>query len=112
MMNITAYDVLTITSGDGIESRLLALFKFERGTPKILITTNLMARGIDIPETKLVINFDIPLGQHGDYDSKSFLHRIGRAGRFGRKGAAVTLIPRDESEKVAAMAAKFKRDIC
>lgn len=53
---------------------------------RILITSDLMARGVDIVNVNLVINLDVP------GDSSTYLHRIGRCGRFGRKGLAVTLI--------------------
>lgn len=66
-----------------------------------LLTTNLLARGIDIPEIELVINFDVPKYNAGGVfkpDHENYLHRIGRAGRFGAKGIAVTLYDNEEDE--------------
>lgn len=53
---------------------------------RILVTSDLMARGVDIVNVNLIINLDVPA------DSSTYLHRIGRCGRFGRKGLAITLI--------------------
>ena len=54
----------------------------------ILISSNVTARGIDIQQVSVVINFDIPKCVH------NYLHRIGRSGRWGRKGLGINLIPR------------------
>lgn len=69
-----------------------------------VITTNLLARGIDVPEIQLVINFDVPITTVGKQkkivpDYENYLHRIGRAGRFGTKGIALNLYDREEDEK-------------
>ena len=64
----------------------------------MLITTNLIARGIDVPESQLVINYDVPClkeGSNSVADPETYLHRIGRTGRFGSLGVAVTLYDRD-----------------
>lgn len=59
----------------------------------MLITTNVLARGVDIPAISLVINYDMPtLGRSRHPDPDTYLHRIGRTGRFGRKGVAINLI--------------------
>jgi len=64
---------------------------FRAGTTRILITTDLLARGIDIQQVSLVINFDLPPNR------ELYIHRIGRSGRFGRKGTAINLVsPRDK----------------
>jgi ATP-dependent RNA helicase DDX19/DBP5 len=75
--------------------------RFNSGDIKILITTNLLSRGYDEKLIKLVINFDIPLkkndknakGLVADYET--YLHRIGRTGRFGTKGIGLTLVKND-----------------
>jgi ATP-dependent RNA helicase DDX19/DBP5 len=77
--------------------------KFRKGEVRTFITTNLLARGIDVPEVEFVINYDVPVlhnsrnGQRSG-DAETYLHRIGRAGRFGTKGIAITLIDRDEDK--------------
>lgn len=68
--------------------------KFRKLDINVLITTNIIARGVDIPETELVINFDVPSVRENNksvVDPATYLHRIGRAGRFGRKGIALTI---------------------
>lgn len=63
---------------------------FREGTSRVLITTDLWARGIDVQQVSLVINYDIPLSR------EQYLHRIGRSGRFGRKGLAINLVKKEE----------------
>ena len=73
--------------------------KFRDREISVVITTNMLARGLDIPEIQLVINFDVPTYRVGDRsvgDPETYLHRIGRAGRFDTKGIALTLYDRDE----------------
>lgn len=57
--------------------------EFKKGGCRVLITSNLFARGIDVQQVSIVINFDIPKNEH------TYLHRIGRSGRWGRKGVAI-----------------------
>ena len=64
----------------------------------ILITTDLLSRGFDMPEIKLVINFDVPVKANGP-DFETYLHRIGRGGRWGHKALAVTLFDNETDEK-------------
>ena len=71
---------------------------FRRGEATILITTDLLSRGFDLSEIKLVINFDVPVKANGPA-FETYLHRIGRAGRFGNKAIAVTLFDREIDER-------------
>ena len=57
--------------------------EFKSGSCRVLITSDLFARGIDVQQVSMVINFDIPKSEH------TYLHRIGRSGRWGRKGIAI-----------------------
>ena len=59
---------------------------FRSGTFKILLSTDLLARGIDITQCGLVINYDLP------HNYENYIHRIGRSGRFGRRGVAINLV--------------------
>jgi superfamily II DNA/RNA helicase len=59
---------------------------FRNGKTRILITTDLLSRGIDIPHVNLVINYDLPPNK------ETYIHRIGRCGRFGKKGVAIALV--------------------
>ena len=73
---------------------------FRMTTITSLISTNVLARGIDVPEVDLVINFDVPFISNFGYknpDKANFLHRVGRTGRFGTDGIAVTIVS-DETE--------------
>ncbi|KAF0696501.1 Aste57867_12757 [Aphanomyces stellatus] len=74
------------------EVRDQVLDDFRLGTTKVLITTNVLARGIDVLGVTLVVNFDIPVNRDGHPDPETYLHRIGRTGRFGRKGAAINFV--------------------
>jgi len=69
-----------------------AIKDFREGKIKVLITTNVLARGIDILQVMLVINYDVPLDGNNKPDPETYLHRIGRSGRFGRKGIAINFI--------------------
>ncbi|KAJ2005792.1 RNA helicase required for poly(A+) mRNA export [Coemansia thaxteri] len=77
---------------------------FRKGDIKVLITTNVIARGIDIQQVNLVINYDIPLDGDGRPDPETYLHRIGRTGRFGRTGASVNFVhDRKSNEQMEAI---------
>lgn len=71
---------------------------------KVLIATDVLARGIDVPAVTLVVNYEIPVQweqgvsyANREVDGETYLHRVGRTGRFGMKGCAVSLV--DEHEK-------------
>eukprot|EP00877_Chromochloris_zofingiensis_P006155 jgi/Chrzof1/1793/Cz10g21100.t1 len=67
--------------------------EFRSGTTKILISTDVLARGFDVSQVTLVVNYDIPMERNERTPNyETYLHRIGRSGRFGRKGAAFNLI--------------------
>lgn len=72
--------------------RELIMREFRSGSSRVLITTDLLARGIDVQQVSLVINYDMPS------DRESYLHRIGRSGRYGRKGVAINFITAEERE--------------
>jgi len=81
------------------EERDQTMEKFRKQEINVLITTNMIARGIDVPETQLVINYDVPDMRGPDKkpigDPETYLHRIGRTGRFGKPGIALTIYDRD-----------------
>ncbi|KAI6859718.1 ATP-dependent RNA helicase [Hortaea werneckii] len=66
--------------------------RFRSGEAKVLITTNVLARGIDVQTVTMVINYDIPETLSHQPDYETYLHRIGRTGRFGRTGAALSFV--------------------
>jgi ATP-dependent RNA helicase DDX19/DBP5 len=72
---------------------------FRKTTITSLICTNVLARGIDVPEVDLVINFDVPyISEYGfkNPDYANYIHRVGRTGRFGTDGVAVTLVSSED----------------
>jgi len=68
--------------------------EFRSGSSRVLIATDLLARGIDVQQVSLVINYDLPASK------ENYIHRIGRGGRFGRKGVAINFVTEAD---VAAM---------
>eukprot|EP00903_Cladosiphon_okamuranus_P012242 g11481.t1 len=77
---------------DGVQ-RDATMDQFRLGHNKVLLTTNVLARGVDVPAVSLVVNYDIPtLGYSREADPDTYLHRIGRTGRFGRRGVAINLV--------------------
>uniref|UniRef100_A0A0G4FQE9 RNA helicase n=1 Tax=Chromera velia CCMP2878 TaxID=1169474 RepID=A0A0G4FQE9_9ALVE len=68
------------------KERDLIMREFRSGSTRVLITTDLLARGIDVQQVSLVINYDLPISM------ENYLHRIGRSGRFGRKGVAINFV--------------------
>jgi len=64
--------------------------EFRSGSSRVLITTDLLARGIDVQQVSLVINYDLPTIR------ENYIHRIGRGGRFGRKGVAINFVTTDD----------------
>jgi translation initiation factor 4A len=64
--------------------------EFRSGSSRVLITTDLLARGIDVQQVSLVINYDLPNNR------ENYIHRIGRGGRFGRKGVAINFVTDDD----------------
>lgn len=75
---------VAILSGElTVEQRLSVLDRFRAGIEKVLITTNVLSRGIDVEQVTIVVNFDLPIDQFGNADCETYLHRIGRTGRFG-----------------------------
>jgi len=73
-----------------VEERRNRMQAFRSGTVRVLISTDLLARGIDVQQVSLVINYELPAQR------ENYIHRIGRSGRYGRKGTAINLICTDE----------------
>ena len=77
--------------------------EFRSGKTRVLIATNLLARGIDVQQVSLVFNFDIPSFE----DKENYIHRIGRCGRFGRKGTAISLLTPAEKDTMDQIAMHY-----
>jgi len=83
------------THGDiGQKEREVILTEFRTGSSRVLIATDLLARGIDVHQVSLVINYDLPR------NLENYIHRIGRSGRFGRKGVAINFITYDDTRTI------------
>ena len=78
--------------------------EFRRGTTRVLIATNLLARGIDVQQVSVVFNFDMPSFE----DKENYIHRIGRCGRFGRKGVAISLLTPSEKDVMDQIAQHYE----
>ena len=76
------------------KERLDRLNKFKNFEYRILVTTDLMGRGIDIERVNIVINYDFP------NDSDQYLHRVNKAGRFGTKGLAISFVSSDADQEI------------
>ena len=77
------------------DERLKALASFKKGEVDILVCTDVAARGLDIADLPAVFNFDVP------FNAEDYVHRIGRTGRAGASGLAVTLVTRDDARNVS-----------
>jgi translation initiation factor 4A len=75
------------------EDRAQRMKEFRSGASRVLLATNVLARGIDVQQVSLVVNYDLPRGEEG---RESYIHRIGRGGRFGRKGVAVNFVTEED----------------
>jgi len=72
------------------KQREVLMKEFRSGSSRVLITTDLLARGIDVQQVSLVINYDLPSNR------ENYIHRIGRSGRFGRKGVAINFVTTED----------------
>lgn len=88
------YPVVCIHGDMERKEREKAITDFRTGTHRVLISSNVTARGIDIQQVSVVINFDICKSVH------TYLHRIGRSGRWGRKGVGINFVTRRDISKL------------
>jgi translation initiation factor 4A len=88
------FPVCCIHSGMEKSERDAAFRDFKCGKHRVLISSNVTARGIDVQNVGVVINFDVPKDVH------TYLHRIGRSGRWGRKGVAINFVTRWDIKKI------------
>jgi len=84
------YSVCSIHSSMTKSERDNVFMTFRKGTYRVLISSNITARGIDVQQVSTVVNFDIPKCVH------TYLHRIGRSGRWGRKGLAINFVTKHD----------------
>ena len=76
------------------KERSMVMKEFRTGLARVLITTDLLSRGIDVQSVSLVINFELPRKK------ESYIHRIGRSGRHGKKGLAINFVMPSDIEMI------------
>ena len=96
----------TAIHGDRTQpERERALEMFKAGEVRVLVATDVAARGLDIEALPVVVNFEIP------FDPEDYVHRIGRTGRAGMEGLAISLVSLDEEEQLKSINRLLKRDL-
>jgi len=99
------FTVSVIHSEMGQRERDLVMRAFRGGSTRVLIATNLLARGLDVQQVSLVLNYDLPR------DTESYIHRIGRSGRFGRKGVAINFLTRRDQHLLVNIERHYDTEI-
>ena len=94
MLQQKGFPIASIHGEMTSEIRKDIMNRFRKGDTRILVATDLLARGIDVQQVSLVINFDVP------NNMENYIHRIGRSGRFGRKGVSINFVTDYEAEKL------------
>lgn len=94
LLNQQKFPTLTIHSGMNTEERLAEYENFKDFKKRILVSTDLLGRGIDIAKVNVVINYDMAESAH------TYLHRVGRAGRFGTRGLAISFVSDEHDAEV------------
>jgi len=84
------------------KERQSVMKQFREGEFRILVSTDITARGIDVQQVSLVINYDVPK------DSSTYIHRIGRSGRYGRKGVAINFALNSDQSKIKNIENAYK----
>jgi translation initiation factor 4A len=111
-----AYDLYSAMIEDGYsvccmhgsmtkEERAESFASFKSGSYRVLISSDITARGIDIQQVSVVINFDVPKCVH------NYLHRIGRSGRWGRKGVGINFVTRYDISHMKTIENHYKSEI-
>ncbi len=93
-MQADEFPVCQMHSGMEREERQQSYADFSSGKTRVLISSNVTARGIDVQQVSTVINFDVPR------DVETYLHRIGRSGRWGRKGMGINFVTRRDTHRM------------
>jgi len=91
------FTVSYIHGGMEQEERHLRMKEFKAGASRIMIATDLLARGIDVQDVSVVLNYDMP------HEKENYIHRIGRSGRFGRKGVSINFVTNKDAHIVRSI---------
>ncbi|XP_002120760.2 ATP-dependent RNA helicase DDX19B [Ciona intestinalis] len=93
--------IVALLSGElDVSQRAAVLRRFKEAKERVLVTTNVCSRGIDVEQVTLVINFDLPVDYNRRPDCETYLHRIGRTGRFGKTGVAINFVAHDQDMRI------------
>lgn len=90
-MNERDFTISSMHGEMSSQERAKIMKEFRSGSSRVLVTTDLLARGIDVQAVSLVINYDLP------GDRENYIHRIGRSGRFGRKGVSINFVTTEDT---------------
>lgn len=94
------HQVSVLTGNDTPTQRDAVMEEFRKGKSKVLVSTDVLSRGIDVPQINLVVNYDMPVEENGQPDFEAYVHRIGRTGRFGRSGVSINFIDSERAERM------------
>ncbi len=94
-MQANDFTVSCLHSEMTMNEREVIMREFRSGSSRVLITTDILARGIDVQQVSLVINYDLPI------DHANYIHRVGRSGRYGRKGVAINFLAQEDVRAMA-----------
>lgn len=106
-MRAEGHKVSVLHGDKDTDERDKLLDDFREGRSKVLITTNVLARGIDIASVSMVVNYDLPVDKFRKPDPSTYLHRIGRTGRFGRVGVSISFVHNKSSYEVLMAISKY-----
>ncbi|KAM6400300.1 ATP-dependent RNA helicase DDX25 [Rhynochetos jubatus] len=107
-MRQEGHQVALLTADLTVAQRANIIQRFREGKEKVLIATNVCARGIDVQQVTIVVNFSLPIDLSSQPDFETYLHRIGRTGRFGKKGIAFSMVERQHIGLVQMIAQHFR----
>uniref|UniRef100_H2ZD65 RNA helicase n=1 Tax=Ciona savignyi TaxID=51511 RepID=H2ZD65_CIOSA len=92
--------VVALLSGElDVSQRAAILRRFKEAKERVLVTTNVCSRG-DVEQVTLVVNFDLPVDFNRRPDCETYLHRIGRTGRFGKSGVAINFVSNEQDMRI------------
>lgn len=91
-----------------VENRYDVLEEFRKGTKRIMIATDLIGRGIDLPQVTLVINYDLPTSNGA---LEQYIHRIGRCGRYGKRGVSINFVTEGDASILVRVQQHYKFEI-
>jgi ATP-dependent RNA helicase RhlE len=97
ILTANKHEVVTLHSDRNQSQRNKALASFRSGRARVLVATNVAARGIDVDDISFVVNYEVPA------TAEDYIHRVGRTARAGRDGAALTLVSPEEEPTLASI---------